>query len=858
MKHIKKILILGFLGAFCLLPPLYGQQKLSIVPAPKQIEFGSGSFSLDGGISVHIYLNDDAEADFLLSQLQKVFRNSLNSEIRSKGRKSDRGILIGIPGKNRKFDRIIQKESMTPDSTLGDQGYLLLIKPDRIILSANTETGVFYGVQSLKQLIRTHRYSRSVPALKIKDWPDLKIRGVMDDISRGPVPTKAYMHQQIRRMAEMKINMLTYYTENVVKTKSHPEFAPPGGSLDIKEWAELADYARKYHIDLVGNFQSFGHFEKILKIPKYSHLGEGGSLLSPAFEGSYKLLRDIYSEMIPAFHSEYFHINSDETFELGKGASREMVDSLGLAAVYAGHIKRIHKIISGMGKKVMMWGDIAMDHPEILNLLPKDIIMDSWVYDALDDYAPYIIPFKKAGFKLLISPGIVNSNKMMPDLEKARKNISGFVAAGKKQGVWGMLVTVWDEGSSAFFSRDWYGVACAADQSWHSNPGDTTYDTRFNRAVYGAANNGFSEAIHELNKLTELRSTEEMNEGVLWEKVIPEKGKKGLMNLQDWGKVKKIALKAKNDLQTYDPVIYPQDVKFLRLTADQYLFLAKSRPAIVQASGWYEQACKIQSRDKIKARALLTAAYRSLSGIYDRQVALKIRNQSLWTIENRVYALDRVTKKYDEQIAALREVRDNVLSAIYTLDKKERIPSPSEVRLDIQETDGWYFRGWLMPKPIPAKTGFRDPGIDYLKNIGGVKAASPGVADEFFYDGTRYRWSRVNTPYFAKVDLDELFRQNKDVVMYAFATIDAPRDETVRALAGSSDGIEVFVNGKSVYKNYVKRNFHRDEDELFLPLHKGRNKLMLRITQDSGDWAFSFRLPDVEVRSHKNRYKIIK
>ncbi|MCG8371981.1 MAG: beta-N-acetylhexosaminidase, partial [Balneolales bacterium] len=490
------------------------QETLYLIPSPKQITYNEGVFELKGEIAVTLYFNDKEEEAFQFALLEEEAKRS-TEVVLSLGEGTEKRIIVGIDGGGRAFTRLARQHDMLPDETLGEEGYRLLVSPNLVLVSANTTRGAFYGVQTLRQLFRTQRVVGSVPSLKIKDWPDLEIRGMMDDISRGPVPTKEYMRQQIERMAGMKINLLTYYTQDVVKTESHPSFAPPGGALDIEEWAELADYAKKFHIDLVGNFQSFGHFQNILKHPEYAHLGESGSLLSPAFEESYQLLSDIYHEMIPAFHSEYFHINSDETFDLGTGASKAMVDSLGKGVVYANHIKRIYDIITPMGKKIMMWGDIVLKHPEILELLPKDIIMVTWGYDDMDDYSHMINPFKEAGYSTLVSTGILNSWSVMPDFNVAKGNIEGFVAEAKKQEVLGMLNTIWDDGGFALFSKDWYGVAYAADQSWTSNPGDKTYDARFNRVVYGGTNNGFSNTIQTLNELSFLKSTEKMNEDVL-------------------------------------------------------------------------------------------------------------------------------------------------------------------------------------------------------------------------------------------------------------------------------------------------------------------------------------------------------
>lgn len=856
-------LIKSFITGLCLLTifslsTLAQNQNLFLVPNPQQIEFsGKNGFSISNDFSIELHLGDQIEEEFIFSQIQDELKAIFENGYQLKQDTSSPKIIVSVKGVSKKIDRLFNSEKLGFSKELGKEGYVLKASDKHLLIGANDIKGAFYGVQTLKQLIRTNRIEKRIPGVTIRDWPDLEIRAIMDDISRGPVPTKEYMRQQIKRMSEMKINMLTYYTEHVVKTNKHPTFAPEGGSLDIEEWAELADYAKKYHIDLVGNFQSFGHFSEILKHPEYAHLGESGMLLSPAFDESYELLEDIYTEMIPAFHSDYFHINSDETFDLGTGASKAMVDSLGKAVVYANHIKRIHKIVTGLGKKVLMWGDIILENPEILDMLPKDIIQVTWGYDIMDDYAPRITPFMENDFKLLVSTAVLNSRSVMPDFNVSLGNIGGFMAETVEQGAWGMLNTVWDDNGFALFSRDWYGVSYAADQSWKSAPNDKSYANRFNRSLYGATNNGLSDAISTLNELSLLKSTEKMNDGVLWEKVIPEKGESVLMNIQDWKKVSEITKKANSKLQKYDPIVHEEEVRYIQHVIDLYQYLATSRPDLVQAATYYREAKSIENQSKINTRALLTNSYDLIAKSYSELLRLKVENQTLWLKENRVHALDHVMNQYNEQLKAFEDVKELLLNAIFELDKGNSLPDISEVRLDIRESEGWYFQGWLMFDPIPNENGFENPEVDHLEGMQGIENTFPNVTQEFYFDDVKYRWRRVDTPYFAKVDLAEIHGQSKDVIGYAFAHIDIDEDRDVRALAGSSDGIEVFLNGKKVHSNFVERSFTLDEDEMMLPLKKGRNHLMIRVTNLDGDWAFSFRLPDSEMRSSKNRYKII-
>jgi hypothetical protein len=147
---------------------------------------------------------------------------------------------------------------------------------------------------------------------------------------------------------------------------------------------------------------------------------------------------------------------------------------------------------------------------------------------------------------------------------------------------------------------------------------------------------------------------------------------------------------------------------------------------------------------------------------------------------------------------------------------------------------------------------------DFLKEIGGEAKARPKPGLFFFSDtGGKKSWIKYASPIFSKLNLASVYEDNTQVVAYAYCRIESPNQASVRATLGSNDGIQVILNGKRIYKNYVKRSLIIDEDEVMLPLEKGTNHLLLKIDQNKGDWGFSFRLPDVKVRNHKYKYRII-
>ena len=129
-------------------------------------------------------------------------------------------------------------------------------------------------------------------------------------------------------------------------------------------------------------------------------------MLSPVNEESYRLLDDLYSDMIPLLPFEFFNVCCDETWGLGTGPSKPLADQIGVGGVYVRHMRRVHDLITGKYKKrMMMWGDIILTHPKDLESIPKDTIMLTWGYDPRASFEDQIVPFAKSGYAFLRVPG---------------------------------------------------------------------------------------------------------------------------------------------------------------------------------------------------------------------------------------------------------------------------------------------------------------------------------------------------------------------------------------------------------------------------------------------------------------------
>jgi hypothetical protein len=119
------------------------------------------------------------------------------------------------------------------------------------------------------------------------------------------------------------------------------------------------------------------------------------------------------------------------------------------------HLQKVHEILQPYHKQLMFWGDIAVKYPELLTILPNDIIAVPWDYDAKPSYDAILKPYKDAGLAIMVAPGASDWNAIWPNLDVAYVNIRNFVRDGQKVGAIGELNTTWDDDGESLFDMTW-------------------------------------------------------------------------------------------------------------------------------------------------------------------------------------------------------------------------------------------------------------------------------------------------------------------------------------------------------------------------------------------------------------------
>ena len=349
--------------------------QLRLVPFPKQVELFDAEFSLKGDLDIFV---SEKEKPRLASILEAEFQRAALPKPRVQILNAKEPMLALRP---RGITTPITTPTLPIEAGEGksdaNEAYALSVTPDGVLCLGKGDAGLYYAVQTLCQLIRANRSeSGTIPGLTIRDWPSMKYRCFQDDLTRGPSPHLETLFYEFDLGAQLKHNMFTYYMENQFEFKKHPKLNPENGTLTQEDFKKCVEFAAERHLIVLGNQQSFGHHSKTLAVPEYAHLGEAGYILSPTVEAVYPFLDDLYSEIMPLVPFEMFNVCCDETWDLAKsGASKELADKIGVAGVYVQHIRRVHELLKKYDKRMMMWGDIIVEHPDKLNLIPKDVVM---------------------------------------------------------------------------------------------------------------------------------------------------------------------------------------------------------------------------------------------------------------------------------------------------------------------------------------------------------------------------------------------------------------------------------------------------------------------------------------------------
>ncbi len=406
MKNLIAVIVLLFNGYF-----VFGQKEMNVVPRPAEIKFEKGNTRFILSKKTKIYLGHNSiavkhYADYLNKFIELKYGFKL--PITENWKERDSGNCIEL--------------SFTPFEVKQKDSYKLLVEKNNISVVSYYNRGLFYGIQTLIQLLPTpnkasnqKKYQLSIPQLSIKDYPRFNYRGMHLDVGRHFMPVEL-VKQYIDYLAMYKFNTFHWHlTEDQgwrIEIKKYPKLTEVGGwrngtiigsypgtgndSLRYggyytqEQIKEVVKYAADRYITVIPEIELPGHSSAAIaaypglscfpdedtKYPaecvwagpaKGKQVQQTWGVFEDVFcpsEYTFKFLEDVLDEVIELFPSQYIHIGGDECPKDAWKRSpfcQQLMKEKGLKdehELQSYFIQRIEKYINSKGKKIIGWDEI--------------------------------------------------------------------------------------------------------------------------------------------------------------------------------------------------------------------------------------------------------------------------------------------------------------------------------------------------------------------------------------------------------------------------------------------------------------------------------------------------------------------
>jgi len=431
------------------------------LPVPKEVQLGTGTFTVTS--STRIVLPDGASGEdlFAARELSEELRALSGPALRvaRSGEVQDPTghILIGEPAVHGLLRTTLQRGGAAPVTAA--QGYLLQITPSWVLVAGADRRGTFYGVQTLRQLLRPSR-ARTLRETVIRDWPDHAVRAVHVLLDRVSDPFHIQLIDRI--LAPHKINTLIVQADHVQWESGRAAWAPDERGATKAQVRRLIDAAREHHIQVIPLIPTLGHSEWVFAglrdpalCPQLAYLpprlraeGRGPVTCDPA-RGIYPAVYDpdreitvagtattlneilivpVLREAIELFTPAYLHLGHDEV----RGPSGLLYEM----ELYLRDIITLAQTLRAAQVRPMVWGDVLWERraeaerdPQFRRL-PRDLIVAAWKYEDVREY-PEVRYFKQAGFDVLGTTWYRVQNNHF------------FSRAARSGGALGMIRTTW-------------------------------------------------------------------------------------------------------------------------------------------------------------------------------------------------------------------------------------------------------------------------------------------------------------------------------------------------------------------------------------------------------------------------------
>lgn len=426
-------------------------------------------------------------------------------------------------------------DQQVPDSP---EGYILEVSREGAKVTARTEAGLFYGCQTLEQLLEDSRdFGQEIPAMKITDYPAIAYRAIHLD-TKNHLDRTEYYYRMIDKLARYKINAIIWELEDKLRYTRRPEVGGPN-AISKQEMQAICRYAKERHVEISPLVQGLGHAGFILK--HHWELRENPASdweFCPSDPRTYEIQLDLYRDAIEAMpYGRYLHVGGDEITAIGiddrcKATGKSAFE---LQMIW---LKQVCKFATDHGRIPIFWDDMPLKYAGVweligsnktdeevaavwntekldkaIDLFPKECVYMRWNYgDATTPAHQHLLKwYSDKGLKVMgATAAAFGGSPFLPRENSLSKHIKGFSQLVADNHLEGILATSWDDGSP-HLETVWRGLIAQGEFGW--NP--SARDVEAFKQVHAQREYGFRPADNRMQFLDELEQAIYFFDGAL-------------------------------------------------------------------------------------------------------------------------------------------------------------------------------------------------------------------------------------------------------------------------------------------------------------------------------------------------------
>jgi hypothetical protein len=453
-----------------------------ILPQPQRITYGNGQFLIKGLI-IGFASKPSAEDRFAAQELAGILSGISLAKIEVKASVvTGTSIIFKRTGDVDPLPVVGEKHG-----AISRESYIIKVTPKNIIVTAVSSAGLYYAVQTLRQLIKGAGDKATIPEVEIQDWPSLAYRGFMMDMSHMQFPKVEEIKKQLDFLARWKTNQYFFYSEASIELDGYP-LLMANARYTKEQIKDIISYAKARHIDVIPNMELYGHLHDLFKLEHYADLSVNpyGGEFKPKDPRVRPLLNDWITQISKLFPSPFFHIGFDETWviELEAKKLNQTADEL-----YLDMLNQTTDMVEKQGKQPLVWADMLQKFHSIIPKVSPKVVAVPWHYFPLKEaeYDTLLSPFSKAGIPMIVQTASINWHWFYPAFEVSFQNVDLLIQAGRKYNAVGYIQSGWTDDPLTLMRLSWPDMAYGSISSWQSQPiAQATFFQKYTQILYPA------------------------------------------------------------------------------------------------------------------------------------------------------------------------------------------------------------------------------------------------------------------------------------------------------------------------------------------------------------------------------------